>query len=254
MSSDPESIASSREWLAYHDATRYASLPERLPPDRWPTSWVEVDYKSHPGAPTTDLPEFQPPDSGSLWATLEARRTTRRFADRPIDLATLSALLRLGCGLRIRGAPDIGNRTYPSAGARYPLEIYPVLLRVDGAPPGVYHYLPAMHQLEVLPSDGLDQITSSLADDWMRGAAMVVAVTAVFERNFRKYGQRGYRDVLIEAGHLGQNLALVAVALGLGWCGAGAYVDDVVNPALGIDGIDEAVLALHLVGVPSAAE
>lgn len=247
-----DSRAATPEWLAYHDATRYGSLPDRLPLDQWPTSWVEVDYKAHLGAPVTNLPDSQPPASGSLWTTLEVRRTTRRFDGRPLDGDTLSALLKFSCGTRISGGPDIGNRPYPSAGARYPLEVYPILLRVDGFAPGIYHYLPATHQLEELEGSGLASITNSLADDWMREAAMLVAVSAVFERNFRKYGQRGYRDVLIEAGHLGQNLALAAAALELGWCGAGAYLDDVVNPTLGLDGVDEAIVALHLLGVAGA--
>jgi SagB-type dehydrogenase family enzyme len=237
-------------WLVYHDATRYGELPERIPREAWPAEWVHVDHKTYPGAPRVSLPHRTLPPV-ELEAVLRQRQTTRSFADVPLPLDRLARVLEYAAGIRRPDGPDIGNRYYPSAGARYPLEVYVVARRIEGLKPGVYHYAIRHHVLEGLGTGNAKSLFGSLADDWMRDAAVLVIVTALFERNFRKYGQRGYRDVLIEAGHLGQNLALVSASVGLGWCGIGAYLDDFVNHALGVDGVEETVIAVHAVGVPA---
>ena len=241
------------EWLKYHQATKYAVPPARLEREEWPPSWVRVDYKQYPKAAKEALPTPTLDAPASLLEVLAGRRTTRAFARQRVATQALSQLLHLACGLRVAGAPDIGNRTYPSAGARYPLEIYSAVRSVEGVERGLYHYLLLEHALEQLGRSRMDTLFNSLVDDWMRDASLLIIVTAIFERNFRKYGQRGYRDVLIEAGHVGQNLALVSTALGLGWCGVGAYLDDVVNEAIGIDGTNETVIAMHLIGLPAAS-
>jgi SagB-type dehydrogenase family enzyme len=238
-------------WLAYHDATRYVRLPDRIPRQAWPAEWVRVDYKSYPAAGRVALPRPGLPHV-DLAAVLRGRQTTRSFADVPMRLDRLANVLLHAAGLRTANGPEIGNRSYPSAGARYPLEVYLVARRVEGLDAGVYHYEIRDHVMEELGSENVERIVASLADDWMRDAAVFVLVTALFERNFRKYGQRGYRDVLIEAGHLGQNVALVAAALGVGWCGIGAYLDDLLNDALGVDGVQETVIAVHALGEPAS--
>jgi SagB-type dehydrogenase family enzyme len=237
-------------WLVYHDATRYAELPHRTPRESWPDAWVHVDHKSYAGAPRVALPRPALPRV-DLEAVLRRRQTTRSFADVPMALDRFATVLGYAAGLRTPDGPEIGNRYYPSAGARYPLEVYIVARRVEGLEAGVYHYEIRDHALEGLGIGNVERVVGSLADDWMRDAAALVIVTALFERNFRKYGQRGYRDVLIEAGHLGQNLALVSASVGLGWCGIGAYLDNLLNHALGVDGVEETVIAVHALGDPS---
>ena len=234
----------------YHDATRYAELPDRVPREAWPDDWINVDHKSYPGAPRVELPHPALP-LVDLETVLRRRQTTRSFADVPMALDRLATVLKHAAGLRTPDGPDIGNRSYPSAGARYPLEVYVIARRVEGLEAGVYHYRLRDHVLEGLGTGHVETVVGSLADDWMRAAGVFVIVTALFERNFRKYGQRGYRDVLIEAGHLGQNLALVTASVGLGWCGIGAYLDDLLNNALSVDGVNETVIAVHALGEPA---
>jgi len=75
--------------------------------------------------------------------------------------------------------------------------------------------------------------------------------TAVFERCRWKYGERAYRYVYLDAGHIAQNLALAAVSLGLGSCQIAATFDDEVNELLGVDGEEESVLYMSVIGRPA---
>jgi len=141
------------------------------------------------------------------------------------------------------------HRTHASGGARFPLEIYPLVLR-GPIPKGLYHYNIKDNVLEQLwQKDFLPEIDRYLIDpvQW-KNAAIVFFITCVFERNQIKYSERGYRYVFIDAGHLGQNFYLAAEALGLKCCAVGGFVDQEVNQLIDIDGIHEAAIYSILVG------
>jgi SagB-type dehydrogenase family enzyme len=82
-------------------------------------------------------------------------------------------------------------------------------------------------------------------------ASLVVIMVAVFARTCRKYGERGYRFVLLDCGHVAQNLHLVATAIGLGSVGIGGFLDDELNDVLDLDGVGEAVVHTIAVGWPA---
>jgi SagB-type dehydrogenase family enzyme len=79
---------------------------------------------------------------------------------------------------------------------------------------------------------------------------VVFVWTALFARSKWKYRQRGYRYVYLDAGHIAQNVALAAVALGLGSCQIAAIYDDEVNALLGVDGVEESAIYLTVIGKP----
>ncbi len=79
-------------------------------------------------------------------------------------------------------------------------------------------------------------------------ASMVLVITAIFQRNQWKYQERAYRYVLLDAGHLGENLYLAATSLGLGPCGIGAFLDDEVNRLVGVGGREETAVYLVSIG------
>ena len=81
-------------------------------------------------------------------------------------------------------------------------------------------------------------------------ASAVFVWTAVFSRAMWKYGQRAYRYVYLDAGHIAMNFALAAVALGLGSCQIGALYDGESNALLEIDGVGESTLFMSVVGYP----
>lgn len=181
-------------------------------------------------APGVSLPP--PPKAGamSLEEALVHRRSVRAFLPGSLTLDEISRL-----AWAAQGTTEPGRRTAPSAGATYPLEIYLVVGDVENLSAGVYHYRPVGHRLEAL-ADGQD-IRAHLAaasndQEWVHQAAMVVVITAVFERTTTRYGSRGERYVHMESGHAAQNLLLQAAAMGLGATPVGAFNDTDVSRLL----------------------
>jgi SagB-type dehydrogenase family enzyme len=146
------------------------------------------------------------------------------------------------------------RRTAPSSGALYPIEIYPVVNRVAGVTPGVYHYDIRRHGLTRLRAGaaGADVMRYGLDQDFLASAHVVVILTLIHQRMRFKYRDRSYRYGLLEAGHLGQNLYLTATAMGLGGCAVGAFHDDGINDLIGVDGREEAAVYLLAAGIPAA--
>jgi SagB-type dehydrogenase family enzyme len=187
----------------------------------------------------------------SLDETLRQRKSIRDFQAKPLGKEQLSYLLWASTGIqRIEDGYEF--RTAPSAGALYPIETYLVVNNVSDLETGVYHYSIRIHQLEQLACKDLRrQITAAALGQRMCGSAPVVFVwSAVFGRCKWKYGQRAYRYIYLDAGHIAENLALAAVSLNLGSCEIGALYDDQVNAILGIDGIQESVICMATVGIP----
>ena len=77
---------------------------------------------------------------------------------------------------------------------------------------------------------------------------MLIFIVAIFGRSTFKYNDRGYRFVLIEAGHVGQNLSLAAASLGLGCVNIGGYFDREIDNYLGLDGIEQSAVYLAAIG------
>ena len=144
-----------------------------------------------------------------------------------------------------------GERTAPSAGALYPLEVYLVAGSVDVLPAGVYRYRPQKHALRVhLAGDRRRELgEAALGQTAVSKAPAVLVVVALYARTARKYGVRAERYVHIEAGHVAQNVYLQAQVLGLGTVIVGAFEDDAVRSALELPQT-ESPLALLPVGTP----
>jgi SagB-type dehydrogenase family enzyme len=130
------------------------------------------------------------------------------------------------------------------------VETYLVVHSVEGIEPGVYHYAVETHELDQLKvGDFRTAVARAALDQKIAYRANVVFVwTVVFERSKWKYKQRAYRYVYLDAGHIAQNVALGAVALGLGSCQIAALYDDEANALLGVDGVDESVIYMTVVG------
>ncbi len=217
-------------------------------------------YKLHPGAPRFALPPVtvDATEAGpSAAAVIASRRSVRTYAPTPMSLDQLGRILYLSGGIT---ADLHGNarRAAPSSGALYPIELYPVVHRVDDLEPGVYHYDPRAHALEQLRTgDFRDHIVQNgIAQEFLGQCGVVLFVTMIMQRMRPKYQDRSYRYGLIEAGHVGENAYLAATSMGLGACGVGAFMDDELNRMLGVDGIEEAavyLLALGNVPEPEAA-
>lgn len=207
-------------------------------------------YKEYRGAPSVALPPLPPPGGPALEAVIARRRSVREYANRPVELDELSRLLHYSTGVTDRRDPTWLFRSIPSSGALFPIEVYPVIFNVAGVAPGVYHYDIQRHRLELVRAGDFRQklFTAALSQEMVLHTAMVLVLTGIFARVQWKYVDRSYRYLLLEAGHLGQNIYLAATALGLGPCGIGAFFDEEIDQLLGVDGRDEATVYLLAVG------
>ncbi len=234
----------------FQQETKYE--PSRMPRHRLVWDSKPALYKEYPEAQKIKLPSFEPNQTMSLDQTLRQRKSIRDFQEKAISKDQLSYLLWASTGIQ-RIEDGYEYRTAPSAGALYPIETYVIVNDVRNLDAGVYHYSIKAHQLEQLKQGGFRQeIAAAALGQGMCGAAVVVfAWSAIFERCKWKYGQRAYRYIYLDAGHIAENLALAAVSLNLGSCEVGALYDDRVNAILGIDGTDESVLCMTVVGAPA---
>lgn len=209
-------------------------------------------YKQYPPElPRVKLSRPEREGGGPFFQIISGRRSVRRFAPRPLEEKNLSQLLWATQGITM----DTGHyqfRAAPSAGALYPVETYVLVSRVEGISPGVYHYDVQNHILTLLREGNLgrEMAQAALGQGLVEQAAAVFAWSALVRRGMWKYEQRAYRYFYLDAGHIGQNAALAAVALGLGSCQIGAFFDDEVNNILELDGEKETALYLTAFGYP----
>jgi len=203
------------------------------------------DEKVLPARPMIKLPGPKYLSKVSVERALLSRRTARDFRDEPLTLEEAAQLLWAAQGVTNR----LGYRTAPSAGALYPLEIDLVAGQVTGLASGVYRYHPKEHALVLrVPGDKRNDLShASLGQEWMKPAAVMIAIHAVYERVTARYGERGVRYTDIEVGHAGQNICLQAEALGLGAGLVGAFDDEAVRGILK-SGREENLLYLLPVG------
>lgn len=210
-----------------------------------------VRYKEYARFPRTALPDPRELEV-SLSRLLAHRHTTRDFSTEQISLADFGTLLHWVIG-EVGERPDAPNggknRPYPSGGAKYPIELYPIVLNVEGVTPGVYHYHVPSHALEQI-SDTVDPkvLGAPLFYDFVQGAAAVLCLTFMKSRSVKKYGGLAYKLGMLEAGHVGQNAYLAAEALGLGCCGLGGGDQPLMYSLLEIDGGNEHVVYAVAVG------
>jgi SagB-type dehydrogenase family enzyme len=208
-------------------------------------------YKEYADAPRSILP---PPlrNAATFDDVVHSRRSVRDFTPDPIALEELSYLLWSCTGIREHRGQH-AFRTAPSAGALYPIETYVVVNDVQGLVSGLYHYGVRDHSLQLLRAGDLGEEVAhgALEQDMCAFAPVVLIWTAIFARTLWKYGQRGYRYVYLDAGHVGAQLSLAATALGMGSCQIAAMFDDEVNAFLGVDGVEESVVYMSVVGHPS---
>ena len=204
----------------------------------WPEEWSTIHYKTY--ARFKKIPLNTSCPKAQLADAITKRQTGRDFKRVPVTKDTISALLKYSCGIT-RGQ----SRAQASGGGIFPLEVYPLIFSgSDEIPAGLYHYNVKEHALDVLwerPFTKAD-IADLFAYQWVQNASFALVITAVFYRMQMKYGERGYRYILLEAGHIGQNVYLNAVALGLK-CGAlGGTWDENVEKLIDIDGTGESVV------------
>lgn len=167
------------------------------------------------------LPEPRREGGVSVEAALQRRCSVREYRAEPLTLEEVGQLLWSAQG----STRSDGKRTAPSAGATFPLETYLVAGHVSGFSPGIYHYRPGGHEIaELAAGDRRAELAAiSMNQDCVRLSAISIVFATVIARTEAKYGANAVAFVDMEAGHAAQNVALQAVALGLGSVMIGAF-------------------------------
>jgi SagB-type dehydrogenase family enzyme len=205
------------------------------------------------------LPELRgaPADFFEL---VRLRHSCREFANQSVSIEQLSVVLSAGYGMNGRtviGRLEFDERPVPSGGGLYPLELSLYARDAAGVAVGIHHYLPVTHGLECvlegpLPASFREYLFMGQAQ--LASAPVIIIITGSFCRNMRKYGDRGYRYMLYEAGHVAQNINLAAAAIGLGSCNIGGFFDKELGDALMLDQDAELPLYAVAIGVPISAD
>ena len=206
-------------------------------------------HKVYADAQRIDLPRPETFQGLYTEETIQRRRSIRNYSGQAMTLEELSRLL-YHTGGTTGGRFGRQLRAAPSAGALYPIEIYPVIHRVEELQAGLYHYAVQDHALELLQSGDLrgEIVRNGLMQEFLGQANLVLVFTAILQRLRWKYQERSYRYALLETGHLGQNAYLAATSMGLGACAVGAFLDDGLNAMLGVDGQEEAAIYMLALG------
>ena len=185
-----------------------------------------------------------PPADRRLVTQLAQRRTERTFGHRPLGAVELGTLLGAV------GEHD-GHRLLPSAGGTYPLETFVLAWAADAPFGGQVLYLdPGQHAvLPVAPLPPWESLADAVGID--QAPAAIVLFVAIPQRILRRYGDRGGRFLLLEAGHLAQNVLLAAAHLGLHALPLGGLHDDFMQTLVGLPSAEAQVVYGCAVGHPA---
>ena len=239
-------------WLFQRNSARWAHNSTAAAID----GGIPEPGNEYPLDPWLPLPAPMFPET-TLADTIRRRASCRRFADRPLSLPQLATLLAATYGVTGRsrfGNMEMIERPVPSGGGLYPLELTVIARDVDGLAPGIHHYHPLCHGLEQrrdlrLPKPLLDYLF--MGQSYATAAPALLVISGVYGRSLGKYGDRGYRYMLLEAGHAMQNLNLFAIALGLGSCNLGGFFDDELGDLLRLRREVEHPLYATAIGLPA---
>jgi len=202
-------------------------------------------FKTYDGIRTISLPDVEPVPETSLW-TLTGKQEQSR-PDAALSLDRLSKVFALSDSLTARSrlaGGDFFFRSVASAGALYPNELYLGAYTVEGLENGIYHYDIRNRTLTPLRSGIPGRMTQeAIAESKKEPLSACFYITGIFFRSAWKYRARAFRYVLLDAGHLLENLLLALKALGIPFSIHYDFDDMQMGKLLGIDGKREVCLA-----------
>lgn len=188
----------------------------------------------------------------NIFNIIKDRKSQRSFSDNPLSIEELSFLLWSTQGIKkVSENSNCTLRTVPSGGARHAFETYLVINRVDGLKSGVYRYLALTHRLVFLfeEKDIENKIASvTLGQSFIGKSAVIFIWSCIPYRCEWRYNILAHKNMLLDAGHVCQNLYLACEAIGCGTCAVGAYNQEALDKFLKLDGEDEFSIYLAPVG------
>jgi len=195
------------------------------------------------------------PTNKNIYTCIKERRSTRFYSDQPISLEELSYLLWATQGITSTNKGGLTLRTVPCSGATHSFESYLLIRNVENIPKGVYRYLPVEHKLLFMfeldeLENKIDNITldQPFAPNFANKAAVLFLWSTTPYRSEWKYDITAHKKILIDIGHVCQNLYLASESINAGTCAIGIYDQSLVDKLLKLDGDDEFVIYLAAVG------
>lgn len=188
-------------------------------------------------------------DESRLGPIFQQRRSVRKYSEDPLLIEDIAFMLWASQGITAKAGKHF-FRTVPSAGALYPFETYLLVNNVSGLKPGLYHFDVINFALEFINDEARAEqlVHCCLEQKFIHDAGAVFLWTGVPSRNLSKYGERGFRYLLLDIGHVCQNLLIGAEAKGCGGCPVAAFFDNELNAFLDVDGVNEFALYAAAVG------
>jgi SagB-type dehydrogenase family enzyme len=221
--------------------------------DSWPDSWKIVEFKTYDKTKKIPLLDFKDVKIDIGFSDLLMKRKTRRDffqTKHSVTIKEISTFLQNSVAIKKDENNNLtDHRMHPSGGSRYPLEYYIYIHRSDELEKGLYHYNlkeNCLEQLSLVDKD-VNKLIDLTGYDFGHAASCSIFITAIFNRTMRKYGERGYRYLMLEAGHVGQNLYLACTGLKLSVVPAFTR-DLLVEEYLGIENSGEHVVYGFLIG------
>jgi SagB-type dehydrogenase family enzyme len=230
------------------------SIP--LDSSKWPENWKDIEYKTYTRFEKIKLPTPQSKqvDRG----VLATRESLREFdTNSPVTLQALSNILFYSCGeVGVSVSRKNLHRIQPSGGGRYPIEAYVLNLQSGDLEQCCYHYDVQNHSLDKLwpVYKERSELKKLFTYEWCDDASFAIILTAVPDRTTRKYGERGYRYIYIEAGAIVGYLVQNAVVEDLGAVVMGGTNDKSIEALLDVDGIKETLIMGVVMGKRSLSE
>jgi SagB-type dehydrogenase family enzyme len=187
-----------------------------------------------------------------IFDCIKDRESHRLFSDQPLNLDELAFLLWATQGIRqtFNNQKQI-RRTVPSGGSRHPFETYLAVHNVSGLDKGIYRYSAVNHQLiQIEKRDDLNNLLTkySYDQDFVGNCAVTFIWSVIPYRTEWRYGLLSKKDILLDCGHLCQNLYLACEAILCGTCAICAYKQKEFDELLRLDGTDEFTIYLSPVG------
>lgn len=234
-----------RKSINFRNSDQSRGIP--MPPQQEATS---------PNATSQALPSVEDwsaaIDQTDLIQAVGSRKSQRRFSDQFLTVNELAFLLWATQGQRSPGREPPHFRTVPSAGARHSFETYLFINRVETLPAGLYRYLPLSNELvlhyETDERFKKDLSRAVLGQQFVANGAVVFIWTTVPYRMEWRYLESAHRVILLDAGHVCQNLYLACEAIGGGTCAIGAYDQEAMDALLQVDGENQFTIYLAPVG------
>lgn len=187
-----------------------------------------------------------------ILACMKSRRSRRKYSKTPLSMEELSFLLWATQGVdKVVKNNYATLRPVPSGGARHAFETYLAVNNVAGLNKGIYRYLPLEHKLSALYNEdniGAKIISATMDQKFTGQCAVTFIWSCIPYRSEWRYSVSAHKTMLLDAGHICQNLYLACEAVGCGTCAIAAYDQKLLDDLIKVDGNDEFSVYLASVG------